>query len=134
MWSGRFDRGPDKIFDEFQRSFSFDRRLLPYEIAVDRAWAHAIEGAGIITPDETKKILAALKGIIQRAEREPAWLDAGGAEDIHHFVEMALIEQLGALAAKLHTARSRNELIATDFPLFVKDAARAMQGALVKLI
>ena len=48
MWSGRFDRGPDEIFDQFQRSFAFDRRLLPYEIAVDRAWAHAIEGAGIL--------------------------------------------------------------------------------------
>ena len=49
MWSGRFDRGPDEIFDQFQRSFSFDRRLMAYEIAVDRAWAHAIEGAGILT-------------------------------------------------------------------------------------
>src|SRR5579863_3933582 len=134
MWSGRFDRGPDNLFDEFQRSFSFDRRLLPYEIAVDRAWAHAIEGAGILAQEETQKLLAALDGIAQRAEREPAWLDASGAEDIHHFVEMALIEQLGPLGAKLHTGRSRNELIATDFRLFVKDAAAAMRRGLAKML
>jgi argininosuccinate lyase len=49
MWGGRFDRGPDELFDQLQRSFAFDRRLLPYEIAADRAWAHAIEHAGILT-------------------------------------------------------------------------------------
>src|SRR5580704_5574582 len=137
MWSGRFDRGPDKLFDEFQRSFSFDRRLLPYEILVDRAWAHAIERAGILTATEVQKLFAALDEIAQRAEREPAWLDASaaaGAEDIHHFVEMALIEKLGALGAKLHTGRSRNELIATDFRLFIKDAATQMRSALTALI
>jgi len=134
MWSGRFDRGPDELFDQFQRSFSFDRLLLPYEIAVDRAWAHAIERVGILTPDETQKLFVALDEIAQRAESEPAWLDASGAEDIHHFVEMALIERLGPLGAKLHTGRSRNELIATDFRLFVKDAAMAMQRALNRLL
>jgi len=137
MWSGRFDRGPDKLFDEFQRSFSFDRRLLPYEIAVDRAWAHAIERAGILTSDEVQKLFVALHEIEKRASQEPAWLDASasaGAEDIHHFVEMALIEKLGALGAKLHTGRSRNELIATDFRLFIKDSAAQMRSALTALI
>jgi argininosuccinate lyase len=137
MWSGRFDRGPDELFDQFQRSFSFDRRLLPYEIAVDRAWAHAIEHAGILTPAEVQKLFVALDEIEKRALVEPAWLDASaaaGAEDIHHFVEMALIEKLGPLGAKLHTGRSRNELIATDFRLFIKDAAAEMRGALTALI
>ena len=137
MWSGRFDRGPDKLFDEFQRSFSFDRRLLSYEIAVDRAWAHAIEGAGILMPAEVQKLFVALDEIEKRASEEPAWLDASaaaGAEDIHHFVEMALIEKLGALGAKLHSGRSRNELIATDFRLFIKDAAAQMRVALTALI
>jgi argininosuccinate lyase len=133
MWSGRFDRGPDEIFDQFQRSFSFDRRLMPYEIAVDRAWAHAIEGAGILTSEEVRKILTALDAIASRAEREPAWLDQSAAEDVHHFVEMALIEQLGPLGAKLHTGRSRNELIATDFRLFVKDAAASLGRSIARL-
>jgi len=137
MWSGRFDRGPDKLFDEFQRSFSFDRRLLPYEIAVDRAWAHAIEHAGILTSAEVQKLFVALDEIEKRALDEPAWLDASaaaGAEDIHHFVEMALIEKLGPLGAKLHTGRSRNELIATDFRLFIKNSAARMRSALNALI
>jgi len=134
MWSGRFDRGPDELFDQFQRSFSFDRRLMLYEIAVDRAWAKAIEDAGILTHDEVQKLNAALDEIAVRAAREPAWLDASGAEDVHHFVEMALIEKLGPLGAKLHTGRSRNELIATDFRLFIKDAAMEMQQALNRLL
>ena len=137
MWSGRFDRGPDELFDQFQRSFSFDRRLLPYEIAVDRAWAHAIERAGILTPAETQKLFVALDEIERRASDDPAWLDAAansGAEDIHHFVEMALVEKLDALGAKLHTGRSRNELIATDIRLFIKDAAAEMRAALSTLI
>jgi argininosuccinate lyase len=137
MWSGRFDRGPDELFDQFQRSFSFDRRLLPYEIAVDRAWAHAIEKVGILTSDEVQKLFVALDEIERRASEDPGGLDSAansGAEDIHHFVEMALIEKLGPLGAKLHTGRSRNELIATDFRLFIKDAAAQMRGALAALI
>jgi argininosuccinate lyase len=134
MWSGRFDRGPDVLFDQFQRSFPFDRRLLRYEIAVDRAWAKAIERAGILAPDGTKRLNAALDEIAQRAEQEPAWLDASNAEDIHHFVEMALIELLGPLGAKLHTGRSRNELISTDLRLFLKDASAAMRHAIARLL
>jgi argininosuccinate lyase len=134
MWSGRFDRGPNEIFDQFQRSFSFDRRLMPYEIAMDRAWAHAIERAGILTPDETKKLLGALDAIAERASRDTAWLDASDAEDVHHFVEMALIEALGPLGAKLHTGRSRNELIATDFRMFIKDAAAELRRGIAKLL
>jgi len=134
MWSGRFERGPDEVFDQFQGSFPFDRRLLPYELAVDRAWAHAIELAGILSADETKKLLAALDQIAERASREPAWLDSTDAEDVHHFVEMALIDALGLLGAKLHTGRSRNELIATDFRLFIKDAAGELRRGIAKLL
>jgi len=133
MWSGRFDRPPNEIFDQFQRSFSFDRRLLPYEIEVDRAWARAIERVGILTHDESQKIFAALGEISARAGREPQWLDSSPAEDVHHFVEMALIENLGPLGAKLHTGRSRNELVATDFRLFVNDASALLAAAVARL-
>ncbi len=133
MWSGRFDRGPNEIFDQFQRSFSFDRRLMAHEIAVDRAWAHAIQGAGILTMEEVQKILIALDSIASRAEGEPAWLDQSAAEDVHHFVEMALIEKLGPLGAKLHTGRSRNELIATDFRLFVREATARLRQSVGRL-
>src|SRR5215468_2488679 len=120
LWGGRFEREPEKRFDAFQRSFTFDRRLLPYEIAVDRAWAKALETVGIFTADEVKQTLAALGKILARALSDSAWVDSFGAdaEDVHHFVEKALVEELGPLGWKLHTGRSRNELVATDFRLF----------------
>jgi len=124
LWGGRFDQPPDELFYQFQRSFGFDRRLLPYELAVDRAWARAIEKAGILTSSETQETLAAIDAIAKRAEPDPSWLDASPAEDVHHFVELALVEKLGPLGYKLHTARSRNELVATDFRMFVMDAAQ----------
>jgi argininosuccinate lyase len=136
LWGGRFERAPDARFDAFQRSFAFDRRLLPYEIAVDRAWAKALAPIGIFTTDEVKQTLAALDKIAARAESDPAWIDSFGAdaEDVHHFVEKALVEELGPLGWKLHTGRSRNELVATDFRLFVVDAAAETKRGLLALI
>ena len=131
LWGGRFEREPNARFDAFQRSFAFDRRLLPYEIAVDRAWAKALEPIGIFTATEVRQTLAALDKIEERAKNDPAWLEKTGAdaEDVHHFVEKALVEELGPLGWKLHTGRSRNELVATDFRLFVIDASHEMQTA-----
>jgi argininosuccinate lyase len=134
LWGGRFEKAPDERFDAFQRSFSFDRRLLPYEIAVDRAWAKALQGVGIFTETETRQTLAALDKVSARAQAEPSWLDSSTAEDVHQFVENALVEELGPLGWKLHTGRSRNELVATDFRLFVIDAAADTKRALVALI
>jgi len=136
LWGGRFEREPNALFDAFQRSFAFDCRLLPYEIAVDRAWAKALEPIGIFTADEVRQTLAALDKISNRAKSDPAWVDSFGAnaEDVHHFVEKALVEELGSIGWKLHTGRSRNELIATDFRLFVIDAAAEMQRGLSALL
>src|SRR5579863_2172610 len=136
LWGGRFERAPDARFDAFQRSFAFDRRLLPYEIAVDRAWAKALEPIGIFTATEVKQTLAALDKIAERTQSDPAWVESFGAdaEDVHHFVEKALVEELGPLGWKLHTGRSRNELVATDFRLFVIDAGREIKRALLALV
>ena len=123
LWGGRFDQPPDELFYQFQRSFPFDRRLLPYELAVDRAWARAIEKVGILSSSETQQTLTTLDAIAKRAESDHSWLELSPAEDVHHFVEIALVERLGSLGYKLHTGRSRNELVATDFRMFVKDAA-----------
>ena len=135
LWGGRFEREPNARFDAFQRSFAFDCRLLPYEIAVDRAWAKALEPIGIFTATEVKQTLAALDKIADRAQNDPAWLEKMGAdaEDVHHFVEKALVEELGPLGWKLHTGRSRNELVATDFRLFVIDAAAQLKRGLLAL-
>jgi argininosuccinate lyase len=134
MWGGRFERGPDASFYEFERSWSFDRRMLPQELALDRAWAGAIAAAGILTPDEAKQIVAALDAIEQRARTDEAWLAISKAEDVHHFVETALIEKLGPLGAKLHTGRSRNEMVATEFRMYVKVAAAELSAAIADLL
>src|SRR5882724_1711408 len=136
LWGGRFDRAPNEHFDAFQRSFSFDRRLLPYEIAVDRAWAKALEPIGIFTSAEVQQTLAALDKIEKRAQTDATWLETSGAdaEDVHHFVERALVEELGPLGWKLHTGRSRNELVATDFRLFVIDVVAQTQQKILKLL
>jgi argininosuccinate lyase len=135
LWGGRFDKPPDARFDAFQRSFSFDRRLLPYEIAVDRAWAKALEPIGIFTAAEVNQTLAALDKIEDRAKNDAVWLGKTGAaaEDVHHFVEKALVEELGPLGWKLHTGRSRNELVATDFRLFVIDAGSEVKRGVLAL-
>jgi argininosuccinate lyase len=134
LWGGRFEREPDKQFDAFQRSFSFDRRLLVYEIAVDRAWAKALQTVGIFTAAEVHDTLLALDNLAKQLSSDPSFLDGSTAEDVHHFVESALVHELGALGWKLHTGRSRNELVATDFRLFLMDAAARVQSALIELL
>jgi len=134
LWGGRFDKAPDALFDAFQNSFAFDCRLLHYEIAVDRAWAEALQRCGILDKSEVQQTLAALDKIAARSETDPVWLASSAAEDVHHFVEKALVEELGPLGWKLHTGRSRNELVPTDFRLFVIDAAAKTRAALIALI
>src|SRR3989442_15354061 len=136
LWGGRFERAPNERFDAFQRSFAFDRRLLPYEIAVDRAWAKALEPIRIFTAIELKQTLAALDKIAERTKTDSAWVESFGAsaEDVHHFVEKALVEELGPLGWKLHTGRSRNELVATDLRLFVMDSVLEIKRGLYALL
>jgi argininosuccinate lyase len=134
LWGGRFESAPDASFDAFQKSLAFDRRLLPYELAVDRAWAKALEGAKILNAEEVQQTLVALDRIAARAAKDKQWLDSSDAEDVHHFVEKALVAELGALGWKLHTGRSRNELVATDFRMFVKEAAACTKQEVTKLL
>lgn len=133
MWGGRFERGPDASFYEFERSWKFDRRLLPQEFTLDRAWARAIARAGIITNAEGEQLVAALDALETRAKSDATWLDNSKAEDVHHFVETALIEKLGGLGAKLHTGRSRNEMVATEFRMYIKDSAREIRRGIASL-
>ncbi len=133
MWSGRFREPLDRGFETWQRSFRFDWQLLPQEVAASKAHAEALSAAGILTSQELAQIRTALSAIELRfaSAEGPAWMQADNdAEDIHHFVERALTEQIGTLALKLHTGRSRNEQIATDLRLYV----RASIEELVELI
>jgi len=134
MWGGRFERPPDASFYQFERSWQYDRRLLPHELALDRAWARALAAAGILTSEESQRIVAALDEIEARAQSDPAWLDGSQAEDVHHFAETALVEKLGPLGAKLHTGRSRNEMVATEFRMYAKESARQTRRAIASLL
>ena len=118
MWSGRFREPLNKQFEEWQRSFPFDWRLLPHEVEASIAHARAIEAAGILTSEELLQMEQGLRAV---AKLENIASNKQ-AEDIHHFVELELTKQIGDLALKLHTGRSRNEQIATDMRLFVRAA------------
>lgn len=136
LWGGRFDQRPDAAFDAFQRSFSFDRRLLPYQLQLDHAWARALRGAQVLSEGELRQILAALDEITARVKSDPAWVDKFGAEveDVHHFAEKALVDSLGPLGMKLYTGRSRNELVSTEFRMFVAQSAKELRTSLFDLL
>ena len=119
MWSGRFAGGLDPEFESWQRSFPFDQRLLPQEIAASKAHARALKNAGVLSDAELSNILSGLERIL--AEGIPAQ-DDPEVEDVHHFVEKRLIVVIGETGRKLHTGRSRNEQIATDLRLYIRDA------------
>jgi argininosuccinate lyase len=126
MWSGRFREPLDPHFESWQRSLPFDWRLLSQEIAASKAHARTIAAAGILTAGEADRIASALQAIGQKYAARPHEVrDDKQAEDIHHFVELRLTEAVGDLGLKLHTGRSRNEQIATDLRLFVRDAIDA---------
>jgi argininosuccinate lyase len=118
MWSGRFREPLNKTFEDWQRSFPFDWRLLPHEVEASIAHARVIEAAGILTSEELLQMEQGLRAV---AKLENIASNQQ-AEDIHHFVELELTKQIGDLALKLHTGRSRNEQIATDMRLFVREA------------
>ncbi len=123
MWSGRFREPLDSEFEKWQRSIVFDWRLLPQEAAASKAHASALIAAEILTASEGAEICAALDTIAAdhaSDEGQAQVRNHPSAEDIHHFVELKLVERVGSLGLKLHTGRSRNEQIATDLRLYVR--------------
>jgi argininosuccinate lyase len=134
MWAGRFREPLNEKFDHWQRSFSFDWQLLPQELNSSRAHAIALEAAGILTTEESSQIVAGLDRIFDEYIGEPELMSRHGedAEDIHHFVEMSLVKNIGDLGRKLHTGRSRNEQIATDLRLYIRDRANQLHYQLTR--
>src|SRR5262249_24827969 len=130
MWSGRFRQPLDPHFEEWQRSFPFDQKLLRYELAASRAHAQALKAAGILIPAEYSQIASALEQIGKSAELEPGYFNDPEAEDIHHFVEKKLVALIGETGKKMHSGRSRNEQIATDLRLFVRDSIDELRAQL----
>ncbi|HEY1938924.1 MAG TPA: argininosuccinate lyase [Candidatus Angelobacter sp.] len=134
MWSGRFRQPLDPHFEEWQRSFPFDQKLLRYELAASRAHAEALKAAGIVTPSEFGLIASALDEIGKTSEQQPGYFNDPEAEDVHHFVEKKLVTLIGETGKKLHSGRSRNEQIATDLRLFVRDSIDDLRELLGNLL
>ena len=122
MWAGRFRQPLDPDFERWQRSFPFDRRLLSYELDASRAHARALRKAGVLSEEELASILFGLDKISDQAKASAHFLEDDEAEDVHHFVEKRLVDLIGEKGYKLHSGRSRNEQIATDLRLYVRDA------------
>jgi len=124
LWGGRFSGEADPQFAEFNRSFPFDRRLFEVDVRASIAYCAALQRAGVVSPAEATTIRHGLKSILERGVEDDL------SEDVHSFVEARLVELIGDTGRKLHTGRSRNDQVATDFRLWVRGALDELNGAI----
>ena len=132
MWGGRFKSGPDAIMQEINASVGFDKRLYAQDIAGSKAHAAMLAQQGIISKSDAKEITRGLDQV--QAEVESGTFTFSTAlEDIHMNVEQRLKDIIGEPAGRLHTARSRNDQVATDFRLYIRDTVDHLDGQLKDL-
>jgi argininosuccinate lyase len=138
LWQGRFEEESDPVFEKMNRSLGVDAVLLEVDIRASRAHARSLMGCGVLTTEEWKAIDQGLEQIL--SEYTPEQVKTTPYEDIHTFVEATLVSKIGPAAGKLHTGRSRNDQVATDFRLFARKAIgliladiEALQVALVEI-
>lgn len=134
MWGGRFQEATLEEFRQFNDSLSFDYLLALQDIQASRAWAGQLAAAAIITAEEAAQLDTALAQLAQAVMDKPTLPLQTAEEDIHSWVESQLTQQLGAVAKKLHTGRSRNDLVATDLRLWTKLNAEHVKQALLAAI
>ncbi len=125
LWGGRFSGSLDPFFAEFNRSLPYDRRLFDQDLDGSIAWAKALGEAGVLKKTEVSKLQRAIKNLRQKVKADPNLLVAED-EDIHSFVERMLGEEVGSLARKLHAGRSRNDQVATDLKLYLREAVQKL--------
>ena len=133
LWGGRFKGQPSLQFKKFNDSLPVDYRMAVQDIVGSIAWAGAIHSVGIIDDNELVELTAALHELKASVEENPQQILGSDAEDIHSWVEIALIEKTGDLGKKLHTGRSRNDQVATDLKLWCKETGGELLFALVNL-
>jgi argininosuccinate lyase len=135
LWGGRFEKAAGAELERFSRSLGFDYRLAQADILGTKAYARALAQAGILTRGEERRALQGLEALARAvATAGESSLAAAGEEDIHTFILARLRERIGKLADKLHTGRSRNEQVALDFRLWLKEHVRSAQFALKDLL
>jgi argininosuccinate lyase/amino-acid N-acetyltransferase len=133
LWGGRFTGQPSLQFKKFNDSLPVDYRMAVQDIVGSIAWAGAIHSVGIINDTELTELTAALNELKVSVEEDPQQILGSDAEDIHSWVEIALIEKTGDLGKKLHTGRSRNDQVGTDLKLWCKETGGELLFALVNL-
>jgi argininosuccinate lyase len=137
LWGGRFTGEPDETFAEFNKSFSFDKRLFAADVRASIAHANGMLRAGVLTVEENAAITGALRTMLELAAGDSDYMSSG-AEDVHSFIESKIVELIGDIGKKLHTGRSRNDQVATAFRLWLRDEiahiatdAKNLQSALI---
>ena len=138
LWGGRFSGKADSGFVDFNRSFRFDRRFIEADVRGSIAHCNGLVGTGVLTVEEAHQINQALEAILARSVADSNYLDDANAEDVHSFVESRLVAELGDLGRKLHTGRSRNDQVATDMRLWLREGIdqldRKLKAAQVALL
>ncbi|RIK75953.1 argininosuccinate lyase, partial [candidate division KSB1 bacterium] len=129
VWAGRFTSGPSELMEKFSRSIDIDGRLWQEDIRVNQAWAKALRVAGILAAAEEKRIQNGLQRIAAEFHANHFQF-LPQDEDIHVAIERRLTELAGDAGAKIHTGRSRNDQVVTDFRLYLKRKARDLQSSL----
>ncbi|HEY2176721.1 MAG TPA: argininosuccinate lyase [Mycobacteriales bacterium] len=132
LWGGRFTGGPADALARLSLSVQFDWRLAPYDLASSRAHARVLHGAGLLDDDELARMLGALDDL-DEAVRTNDFRPTVEDEDVHTALERGLLERLGALGGKLRAGRSRNDQVATDLRLYLRDAARQVAAQVAEL-
>jgi argininosuccinate lyase len=132
LWGGRFAGGPAEALARLSVSVQFDWRLAPYDLAASRAHARVLARAGLLGPDELGRMLAGLDDL-EAACASGAFRPTVDDEDVHTALERGLLERLGALGGKLRAGRSRNDQVATDLRLYLRDHARGVAARVVEL-
>ena len=132
LWAGRFAQETDALVHQFNASLRFDQRLWPYDIQGSIAHVKMLGECGIIAIDESQTIKSGLEALAQDLQSGAATLNPD-AEDVHMAVETLLTERIGPVAGKLHTARSRNDQVATDLRLYVRDAVDGLRERIARL-
>ncbi|MGH6942770.1 MAG: argininosuccinate lyase, partial [Geminicoccaceae bacterium] len=132
LWGGRFARGPAPLMEQINASIGFDKRLYAHDIAGSKAHARMLGAVGLLSAAEVAAIVAGLDEI-QREIEDGGFPFSAALEDIHMNLEARLIERIGEPGRKLHTARSRNDQVATDFRLWIREAIDAADALLKDL-
>ena len=132
LWGGRFAGGPAQALAALSLSVHFDWRLAPYDLAASRAHARVLHGAGLLDDSELTAMLGALDSL-DADVASGVFAPTSADEDVHTALERGLVERLGTLGGKLRAGRSRNDQVATDFRLYLRDAARRIALAVTAL-